>query len=148
MAMAAGLLFTACGRTETAANQRQYYYYPASNTYYDVVGKTFFYSIDAGQTWDSINATDYPQPQGLGNKQVVFAKDSIWKNNAEHRRYFNGQLLLIVDEDSAAPEQLQVSDKPAPNTKTATGPARQQPKEKKFVGRLFQKIFGKKKDKN
>ena len=138
------------GCAEKKAKQNEFYYYPDMNLYYDVAKNNFIYSLDGGVIWDTIDAKSGNIPTTLGDKIVLNStSDSIWNDNKLHREKYGGYIYNVIDDDSP--------DTSAATTVTEkkivikpTSPVikeEEKTKERKGLGKLLNKIFGKKKDK-
>lgn len=140
---------TACQQPQQ--QQNEYHYYPDLNLYYDVTHKNYLYSMDGGNTWDSIDAKTKTIPEALGPKVVLYTtSDSIWKDNEAHRQQYNGYVYNVAEDNGDADTvEAVVTEKKKPVKKVAPTkePPPQEEKKKKGLGKLLQKIFGKNKDK-
>jgi hypothetical protein len=77
--------------------KQTYYYYPEWNAYYDVQHKNYIYSIDGGKTWDTITNSSNTVASTLGEKiQLRSSSAEIWRDNAEHRTKYGGELNDLV----------------------------------------------------
>lgn len=142
------MLFAGCA--EKKAKQLEFYYYPDLNLYFDVAKNNFIYSLDGGAIWDTIDAKSNNIPTSLGDKIVLNStSDSIWKDNNIHREKYGGFIYNVIDDDSTdtsgattITEKEIVKKQPVPVKKDE-----EKIKERKGLGKLLNKIFGKKKDK-
>ncbi|MCY7420887.1 MAG: hypothetical protein LH478_03990 [Chitinophagaceae bacterium] len=138
------------GCAEKKAKQREFYYYPDMNLYFDVAKNNFIYSLDGGQIWDTIDGRSNNIPTSLGDKIFIsYNNDSVWKDNKIHREKYGGYIYNVIDDDSTdtagatmVTEKEIVKKKPVTDKK-----AEEKIKERKGLGKLLNKIFGKKKDK-
>jgi predicted glycosyltransferase len=128
----------------------QFYYYPQKNVYYEVEKKLFYYSLNGGKSWDSITSILNDEPATLGEKVIIYSADNnVYKDNAAHRKLYNGRLFNIVDPDTsfaaAVPEvsERKVQKKRTPEVKPEEEPIRGL---KKFLNKLFGKHHKKKED--
>ena len=138
------------GCAEKKAKQREFYYYPDMNLYFDVAKNNFIYSLDGGVIWDTIDAKSGKIPTTLGNKIVLNStSDSIWKDNSIHREKYGGYVYNVIDDDSTdTSAATTVTEKEI--VKKPTSPVVKEDvkiKERKGLGKLLNRIFGKKKDK-
>ncbi len=141
------LFFISCQSSNTREEEEnfQFYYYPKKNVYYNVEKKNFFYSLDGGKTWDSIISVSNKEPATLGEKIIVYSADNnVYKDNAAHRRLYNGRLYNIRNSDtslaSAAPE---VSERKV-QKRTGVKPEQEEEKVVRGLKKFLNKIFGKK----
>ncbi len=128
------LFFISCNGSNTASDPLTFYYYPQKNVYFDPSSKKYFYSLDGGQSWDSLGARS-ENPAALGPRVIVTsAIRDIWKNNLDHRKEFNASVINIPPGDS-----LQVTERRVTKRSTVAPP------EKKEKRNFLQRLFGKKK---
>ncbi len=142
------MLFAGC--TEKKAKQQEFYYYPDMNLYFDVAKNNFIYSLDGGVIWDTIDAKSGKIPTTLGNKIVLnSASDSIWKDNAIHREKYGGYIYNVIDDDSTDTSAATTVTEKEIVKKPASTVIKEDVKikERKGLGKLLNRIFGKKKDK-
>jgi hypothetical protein len=93
LVIAAVIVFSA----KVLQKRQTYYYYPEWNAYYDIKRKNYIYSIDGGKTWDTISNSSNAVASTLGEKIVVHSNSAeIWKDNAEHRQQYGGELNDLV----------------------------------------------------
>lgn len=106
----------------------------------------FLFSVDGGQTWDSVDAVTDNQPAILGDRKIVYSTThAVWIDNSEHRHEFNGRLIDVTKTFGDQPGNSDAADRKVKQT-VSTTPAEKKP-EKKL--NFFQRLFGKKnKDKN
>lgn len=139
----------ACG-SKNKAKQHEFYYYPDLNLYFDVAKNNFIYSLDGGAIWDTIDAKSGNIPTSLGDKVLLnFTSDSIWKDNTMHREKYGGSIYNVIDDDSTDTSgATTVTEKEVVKKQHATPKKEEETiKERKGLGKLLNKIFGKKKDK-
>lgn len=142
------MLFAGCA--EKKAQQHEFYYYPDMNLYFDVAKNNFIYSLDGGIMWDTIDAKSGSIPTTLGNKIVLSsASDSIWKDNAIHREKYGGYVYNVIDDDSTdTATETTITEKEIVKKPASTVIKEEvKTKERKGLGKLLNRIFGKKKDK-
>ena len=138
------------GCADKQAKQNEFYYYPDMNLYFDVAKNNFIYSLDGGVMWDTIDAKSGNIPTTLGNKIVLnSASDSIWKDNVTHREKYGGYIYNVLDDDSTdTSAATTVTEKEIVKKPTSTLIKEDEKiKERKGLGKLLNRIFGKKKDK-
>ena len=138
------------GCAEKKAKQREFYYYPDMNLYFDVAKNNFIYSLDGGQMWDTIDGRSDNIPTTLGDKIVIsYNNDSVWNDNKIHREKYGGYIYNVIDDDSTdTAGATMVTEKDLIKKKPATDKKEEEKiKERKGLGKLLNKIFGKKKDK-
>jgi hypothetical protein len=93
LVIAAVIVFSA----KVLQKRQAYYYYPEWNAYYDIKRKNYIYSIDGGKTWDTITNSSNAVASTLGEKIVLHSNSAeIWRDNAEHRRLYGGELNDLV----------------------------------------------------
>jgi hypothetical protein len=127
----------------------EFYYYPSANVYFDVANNLYLFSVDGGQTWDSIEATTDKQPALLGEKQVVYsATPAVWIDNREHRHEFNGQLIDVTSESSDKINKDLAADRKSKQPASSTSATKPTEKKPNFFQRLFGKKNKNKNDKN
>ena len=75
---------------QAQAQQLRFYYYPASNAYYDVANKTYIYP--SGGSWVTRGALP-SRLSVLGTNRVVVysATPQVWRNNATHKAKYRGK---------------------------------------------------------
>lgn len=120
----------------------EFFYYPLRNVYYDVTNSLYFYSLDGGKTWDSLNTRTNKDPSTLGAKQIIYSTTpDIWKDNAIHIKQYNGQAINVTGYDSSLSQADLAADRKIKKTK-ATVTNTDSGKEKKPG--FFKRLFGKK----
>jgi hypothetical protein len=88
---AAVLLITALAfGTEADAQRKKFYYYPASNVYFDVANKTYVYP--SGGTWVTRSALP-SRADVLGTDRITVYSESpqVWRYNATHKAKYRGK---------------------------------------------------------
>jgi len=123
----------------------EFYYYPKKNVYYNVEKKNFLYSLDGGKTWDSVMSVSDNEPATLGEKIIVYSADNdVYKDNAAHRKLYNGRLYNIINTDTtataAAPE---VTERKVKKKTTQSKPQQEEEKVVKGLKKFLNTIFGK-----
>ncbi|MFT4153736.1 hypothetical protein [Parafilimonas sp.] len=119
----------------------EFHYYPEKNIYYDVGNKEYIYSLDGGQTWDSLFVASGKEPATLGNKQVLHSEShAIWLNNAQHVQQYNGHIINVLASDTAVLNQGLAAER---KVKRTVNPAPQNKEPEKKPG-FFKRLFGKK----
>lgn len=120
----------------------EFYYYPSRNIYYNVSNKEYIYSLNGGQTWDSVFFSTGTPPPTLGNKRILHSQSpDIWLNNAVHIQQYNGQVINIAAIDSSSSQQGFVADR---NIKKAVKPVTTQNKDTEKKPGFFKRLFSKK----
>lgn len=139
------LFFLSCQSNNNREEKEnfEFYYFPKKNVYYNVEKKNFLYSLDGGKTWDSVLSVTDKEPQTLGEKIIVYSANSdVYKDNAAHRKLYNGVLFNIVNTDtslaSAVPE---VTERKLKKRKQEGKPDEDEPI--KGLKKFLNKIFGK-----
>ena len=148
LSMLVVMFLTGCAGNK--AKQHEFYYYPDLNLYFDVAKNNFIYSLDGGAIWDTIDAKSGNIPTSLGDKVLLnFTSDSIWKDNTMHREKYGGSIYNVIDDDSTDTSgATTVTEKEVVKKQHATPKKEEETiKERKGLGKLLNKIFGKKKDK-
>ena len=121
----------------------EFYYYPARNVYYSVTINLYFYSLDGGKTWDSVNEYASEEPVTLGSKQIIYATTpEIWLNNKEHLSQYKGQLINVTDNDSSLAQTNSAAERKI--KKVMQPPVTEQQKKPEKKPGFFQRLFGKK----
>src|SRR5215831_10611383 len=89
-----GILLSCNGFTQ---KRFEFFYYPAKNIYYDVAGKFYLYSLDGGNSWDSVRATTIAEAGTLGNKEIIYSPTpEVWLQNDTHVKQYNGHVINIA----------------------------------------------------
>lgn len=148
LSMLVVMFFAGCAGNK--AKQREFYYYPDLNLYFDVAKNNFIYSLDGGAMWDTIDAKSGNIPTSLGDKIVLNStSDSIWKDNTLHREKYDGYIYNVIDDDSTDTSgATTVTEKEVVKKQPTTSKKEDEKiKERKGLGKLLNKIFRKKKDK-
>jgi hypothetical protein len=144
-------IFTACNNNSNLP-QNQYYYYPKANVYYDVQRSLYFYSLNGGQSWDSVARLSDKEPSTLGNRETVYSTSlQVYKENEAHRKKYGGSLFLLANEGSASEAdsgatERSVTGKGYHHKTTAKRSSGNEKPAKKPLKDFFKKIFGKRKD--
>lgn len=75
---------------EADAQRKKFYYYPASNVYYDVANKTYIYS--SGGTWVTRRAMP-SRAAVLGTDRITVYSETpqVWRYNATHKTKYRGK---------------------------------------------------------
>lgn len=129
-----------CSCNNVLQKEYEFYYYPEKNIYYDVVNKEYIYSLDGGQTWDSLFVAAEKEPATLGTKRILHSNQhSIWLNNAEHIQQFNGRAVNVLASDTTASNQALVAERKIKKTVTTQPPKKEPEKKPGFFKRLFGK---------
>ena len=124
--------------------ENQFYYYPQKNVYFDVDKKAFFYSLDGGKSWDSITNAADKEPQTLGEKIIVYSVDSrVYKDNAAHRKLYNGRLIDIIDADTAFASALPEATERKVQKKKTDDEKLEEDEPIKGLNKFLNKLFGK-----
>ena len=127
----------------TTQKEFEFYYYPARNVYYSVTNNLYFYSLDGGKTWDSVNAYTNTEPGTLGSKQIIYSTTpAIWLENKEHLSQYKGQLFNVVDNDSSLAQNNSAAERKI--KKVMQPPVTEQQKKPEKKPGFFQRLFGKK----
>jgi hypothetical protein len=126
------------------------YYYPQKNVYYDSLRSNFYYSLDGAITWDSLEFRGASFGNVLGPRSAIpRTDDSIWLDNALHRRQYNGVLVNVINKYTIALAKADRLNRLKAVVKAETqSPATVEKKEapvEKGLKKLFNKIFRKKK---
>ena len=118
----------------------EFYYYPSRNVYYDVANSLYFYSLDGGKNWDSLNVPSNKEPVTPGTKRIVYSTSlDIWKDNAQHVSEFNGHVVNLIRDSNSLQTDLAADRK----IKKVKAPVMNVPKPEKKPG-FFKRLFGKK----
>lgn len=124
------------------------YYFPAKNVYYDSRQSRYYYSLNGGGTWDSMNFRGVAIGKALGPKITLDRTgENIWMNNEEDRKKHNGALLNTVNSQTILVAKNDSISKLKPVTvagKKSVVVASEPPPKKGFK-KFFNNLFGKKK---
>ena len=130
-----------CSCNNVLQKDYEFYYYHEKNTYYDVVNKEYIYSLDGGETWDSLFVASGKEPGTLGTKRILHSKQhSIWLNNAEHIQQYNGRAVNVLASDTTASNKALAAER---KIKKAASTTTQKKEPEKKPG-FFKRLFGKK----
>jgi len=140
-----------CQRNNSKEVEDAVYYYPAKNVYYDSRQYKYYYSLNGGESWDSMNLKGAGFGAALGagitiNRTV----DDIWINNVQDRKKYNGVLINTVNSKTMmiAKTDSIVNVKPVkpPGKKSTVNKVDKiEEPPKKGVKKFFNNLFGKKK---
>lgn len=132
------------GRVEGVETKApQYYYFPRANVYIDSANNDFIFLGNDGKTWQT--AKQIPAAmQALMDKNVFIENPSqpVWQDNENHRLVYSA-LLYATPHDTtskAAPGPTVMRPDPPQDT------VQEAEKERKGLGKFFDKIFGRKKN--
>jgi hypothetical protein len=119
----------------------KYAYYPKANVYFDTVNKDYLFMGSDGQTWTSGKQIPAAM-QSMMDKSVLLDTFSqpVWKDNANHRLIYSAVLYATPKDTVEKKAPPLVADKPA-------SPEPEVKKERKGLRKFFDKLFGRKKDK-
>ena len=114
----------------------KYYFYPKANVYFDTVNKTYIFLGSDGRTWTSEKEIPAAM-QSMMDKSIFLdtASQPVWKDNQNHRLIYSAVLY-------ASPAD---TIEEAPPVIVQQAPPEVEKKEKKGLGKFFDKLFGKKK---
>lgn len=138
-----------CNSTDSNTEEVNVYYYPEKNIYYDSRQSNYYYSLDGGRSWDSMQYKGSEYGAALGQKVALpGAGKNFWENNVAHRQQYSGVLLNIINNqtiemfkaDSIRRSKPAVLVKPR---KVGDKITKEPPK--KGLKKFFNKIFGSKK---
>lgn len=143
---------TASGKTEGPVPEGVYrfYYYPASNFYYDVRQGAFVYTLDGGRTWEVQQAASPQTAKAFSDRKVIDSPvPEVWKYNSDHRVKYGGRLTDYREKaEPASPPpfaaQEEKSMKPWKKEKKAKERKDEEKKDKEERG--WKKFSGKLKD--
>lgn len=125
------------------------FYYPEKNVYYDSLQSNYYYSLNGGRSWDSMQFKGPGYGAVLGPAILLDRNtDSIWAHNEEHRKQFTGKLINLVNNKTIALQRADSVNKIKPVIIVKTLPAPEVVTEeppKKGLKKFFTKLFGKKK---
>ncbi len=130
-----------------AEKQREFYYYPEKNVYYNVAKSVYLYSVDGAKTWQAIAAnTNETNNTTLGQKIVIYSSsDSIWLDNTAHRGAAGGKLYNIATPANEDTSTGWVKEKKVIKKPVVVKTQKNKDKPKKGIGKFFEKLFGKQK---
>lgn len=149
----------AAGCTPGTGSSEKYevYYFPEKNAYYDLRTTSYYYSLDSAATWDSLKYQGSDYGAALGAKVALDNQPLLpFANNDSHRKTYNGILLNLVNSRTRllAWQDSLKRLRPVPMAKVKEireegqeVPEESEEKPKKGIKKFFDKIFGKKKDK-
>ena len=126
--------------------QKTFYYYPKANVYYDTQRSLYYYSLNGGQSWDSVPKLIAKEPATLGNKEIIYTTATPpYANNSADRKKYGGSVFSFVsnvntlnDIDSGATERVIKK-----SARSKSGWRRSGSSSKKGLKGFFRKIFGK-----
>ena len=140
--------FSCQGDKSNEAEEDAVYYFPEKNVYYDTRESRYYYSLNGGGSWDSMNYKGTTFGTALGPKITINrTEENIWANNEQDRQKHNGVLLntinsrtiLIVKNDSTSKtKKIIIAGKKAVL-------AENEPPPKKGLKKFINNLFGKKK---
>lgn len=117
----------------------EFYYYPSRNVYYDVGNARYLYSLDAGESWDTLYSKNKTEPATLGEKHIIYSTNiDICADNAQHIQQYNGKAVSIAT-DSSNTQSSTVADRKIKKPKSITTNAEKKEKKPGFFKRLFGK---------
>ena len=141
--LCAAILFSCNTITQ---KQFEFIYYPSRNVYYDVANKLYFYSLDGGNTWDSLQVTGANQPAIPGPQQTIYSTTpDILADNAQRIKQYNGNVIDITGNysdslnDELVAERKIKKVKATPAITASTGEEKKTEKKPGFFKRLFGK---------
>ncbi len=141
------LFLSSCHSKSAHVSQHQYLYYPDKNVYYDVAQNEYFYSVNGAKTWHTIHNPLPAPPSYLGQGITLFSDSTaVYADNETHRRLYVGVLYNIVKNDSATVVASEITERKIPK-KQPTIVTQIETKTKRGLGKLLDKIFGKKEKK-
>lgn len=116
----------------------KFYFYPKANVYFDSVNKEYIFLGNDGKSWQSEKQIPAAM-QALMDKNVLIdtPPQPVWKDNERHKLIYSAVLY-------ASPSDTQMVKPLTPVVKEAL-PKTEVKKEKKGLGKFFNKIFGRKK---
>jgi len=124
----------------------EFYYYPSKNVYYDLSNARYIYSLNGGQTWDTLYKKMDKEPATLGKKQIIYSSTTEpWDSNDVHIKRYGSYVLDIVNIDSDTSQNTAVTERKVPvkSKPVASAPAKTANKTEKKPG-FFKRLFGKK----
>lgn len=146
------LIFIAGGfscKTGNTTLENVVYYYPDRNVYYDSMDAKYYYSLNGGRSWDSMDCNQ-PGFNLIDSNRIAIEKttEAIWTGNETHRKDYNGTLLNIVNDKTIQLARDDSINKSRPvviaKQQQVTTITKEEPP-KKGLKKFFNKIFGKKK---
>lgn len=76
------------------AQQLRFYYYPASNVYYDIANQRYIYP--SGGTWVTRGALPSRRTVLGTNRVVVYSSTpQVWRSNATHKAKYRGKSAAV-----------------------------------------------------
>lgn len=141
------LLFCITGITSCSKfsqNQFEFYYYPQKNIYYSLTDNQYLFSLNGGESWDSVQAFSSAPPATLGPREIIYSQSpAIYTQNSEHLQQFNGRVINITGFDTGYSNQHLTAERRARKTNTGTANNTETDKGAEKPG-FFKRIFGKK----
>ena len=140
-----------CQRNNSKEVEDAVYYFPAKNVYYDTRQYKYYYSMNGGKSWDSMDYNGAGIGTALGPKvSVERTTENIWMNNEQDRKTYNGVLLNTVNNKTTLIAKTDSMSKIKPvkpvGKKSMVDQAdNNEPPPKKGLKKLFNNLFGKKK---
>lgn len=132
---------------ETPPLPPQYYYYPKANVYFDSANKEYIYQSNDSLNWQS--AKQIPAVVlAMMDKNVLIQNppDPVWKDNETHRLVYSAVLYATPGDTVAKKKEIKPIKKPFV-LPLEDSSATVEKKEKKGIGKLIDKIFGRNKKK-
>ena len=142
---------SSCKRS--SAPEPDLFYFPEKNTYYDVTTSSYYYSLDSARTWDSMIYSGADFGAALGTKVPLTKPGKYpWSKNDSIRKTHKGRVLNLLNSRTASIAKADSLSRvkpvfiPKPKPVVKVKEAEEDPP-KKGLKKFFNKIFGKKKDK-
>jgi hypothetical protein len=87
---AVALVVALCVGQQAGAQKLRFYYYPASNSYYDIANKTYIYP--SGGSWVTRGALPSRlSVLGTDRVEVYSSTPEVWRYNGTHKAKYRGQ---------------------------------------------------------
>lgn len=152
MALFAVITFFSCQQVEDVPPQqgKTIFYYPTSNVYFDA-DNNHYLVLSGADGWVTKEELSPEQAENLGRKVLVsHPAVPVWKANGDHKMIY-GASLYTTEQDyrqKFTEDSLNsLQKKTAVTFERQTQDTTEERKEKKGVGKLLDRLFGKEKKK-
>ncbi|TDH26571.1 hypothetical protein EXU57_10805 [Segetibacter sp. 3557_3] len=140
------LLLAAGCSTQPGEEQTEVHFYPDKNVYFNPENRFYYYSVNAGRTWDSLRVPGNQDPLLLGSRTVITNPPTrFYAQNKLHRQSYNAIVYnLVSNTDSAGMSTITERKLPKKSDSEKAKPEEEKEK-KRGLKKFFDKLFGKKK---
>lgn len=124
----------------------QYYYYPRANVYFDSANKEYIFQSNDSMSWQSAKQIPAVVLEMM-DKNVLIENppDPVWKNNEVHRLVYSA--VLYAKPGDTVVKKKEVKPKKKPVVPAIDSSETAEKKDRKGLGKLLDKIFGRNKKK-